>query len=286
MKIRRRGRHTTPSQVEKVAEKAGKAAPAMAIAGVLVAVPQNHHHSAIAAKPATVTTAVVHKSATSAPAATAIKTTAIKTAIKTTAAAKPRTYDVRSGDTLSGIAEHYYHSADDWQWLYHENDKTISDPDLIYPGENLSVPYDPPAHFTLSDYTPRHARSSPRTTTETDSTSRTSSSSSSSSETTADSTSLSGTLSCGGLEQLWEEAGGSSAVAETAAAIAMAESGGEQDAYNPSGASGYWQILGSVVAGDIFDPLVNAENAVAKYDAAGGFSPWVTYTTGAYAGRC
>jgi len=36
-KIRRAGRHTTPSHVEKAAEKAGKAAPAMAIAGALVA---------------------------------------------------------------------------------------------------------------------------------------------------------------------------------------------------------------------------------------------------------
>src|SRR6516225_6163215 len=42
-KIRRTGRHTTPSQVEKVAEKAGRAAPAMAIAGALVATaPQAH----------------------------------------------------------------------------------------------------------------------------------------------------------------------------------------------------------------------------------------------------
>ena len=39
MKIRRRGRHTSPSQVEKVAAQAGKAAPAVAIAGALVAVP-------------------------------------------------------------------------------------------------------------------------------------------------------------------------------------------------------------------------------------------------------
>src|SRR5580692_10137738 len=38
-KIRRTGRHTTPSSVEKVAEKAGKAAPAAAIVGVLVAAP-------------------------------------------------------------------------------------------------------------------------------------------------------------------------------------------------------------------------------------------------------
>lgn len=284
MQIRRRGRHTTPSQVEKVAEKAGKAAPAMAIAGVLVAVPQSHQHSAAAAKPTTVTTAVVHKSATAVPAATVSETSAIKLAAKT---AKNRSYDVQSGDTLSSIAQRYYHKANDWQWLYHENDKTISDPNLIYPGQKLSVPSDPPANFTLSGYTPRHAKSTPRTTTDSDTVpSHASSTSSHSSATTTSSTSLSGMLSCGGLEQLWEEAGGSSAVAETAAAIAMAESGGEQDAYNPSGASGYWQILGSVVSGDLFDPLVNAENAVAKYNAAGGFSPWVTYTDGGYAGRC
>src|ERR1700744_4913517 len=40
VRIRRRGRHTTPSQVEKVAQQAGKAAPAVAIAGALVAAPQ------------------------------------------------------------------------------------------------------------------------------------------------------------------------------------------------------------------------------------------------------
>src|ERR1700761_8160827 len=43
VKIMRSGRHTQPSQVEKVAEKAGKAAPVMAIsAGALVAVPHGH----------------------------------------------------------------------------------------------------------------------------------------------------------------------------------------------------------------------------------------------------
>ena len=36
-KIRRTGRHTQPSQAEKVAEVATKAAPAVAIAGALVA---------------------------------------------------------------------------------------------------------------------------------------------------------------------------------------------------------------------------------------------------------
>jgi hypothetical protein len=51
VRIRRRGRHTTPSQVEKVAQQAGKAAPAFAIAGALVAVPQASHALADGAGP-------------------------------------------------------------------------------------------------------------------------------------------------------------------------------------------------------------------------------------------
>lgn len=39
-KIRRAGRHTTPSQVARVAERAGRAAPAVGLVGVLAAAPQ------------------------------------------------------------------------------------------------------------------------------------------------------------------------------------------------------------------------------------------------------
>src|SRR5215469_3504977 len=149
VRIRRRGRHTAPSQVEKVAEKAGKAAPAMAIAGALVAAPQAQHAFTGAAKPGTVAAHAVLVSSTS---------TARHAA--TTGPASNTHYKVKSGDTLSGIAEHYYHKAADWQWLYHENDKTLSDPNLIYPGQSLFVPADPPANFTLSNsnYVPKHAK--------------------------------------------------------------------------------------------------------------------------------
>jgi hypothetical protein len=83
-------------------------------------------------------------------------------------------------------------------------------------------------------------------------------------------------LSYAQIEQVWVQAGGSAAVEATAANIAECESGGNTHAYNPSGASGLFQILGQVVAGNIFDPLVNALNAVAKWRAAGdSFSPWV-----------
>src|ERR1700685_2016676 len=55
VKIRRRGRHSTPSQVERVAVQAGKAAPAVAIAGALVAVPGAQYAFAAQDAPATVT---------------------------------------------------------------------------------------------------------------------------------------------------------------------------------------------------------------------------------------
>jgi hypothetical protein len=72
-------------------------------------------------------------------------------------------------------------------------------------------------------------------------------------------------------------AGGGPAWAEYQAAEAgECESGGQQYAHNPSGADGYWQILGQVVPGDIYDLMVNAENAVSKFDASGDtLAQWV-----------
>jgi len=37
--------------------------------------------------------------------------------------------------------------------------------------------------------------------------------------------------------------------------------------------TGLWQILGAVSPGNLYSPLVNAQNAVAKYNA-GGYAPW------------
>ena len=80
VKIRRTGRHSTPSQVEKVAERAGKAAPAVAIAGALVALPQSAHAEVKTPGKATTVTEQAH-------------TTAL---VRTTAqAAASRSYTVR-----------------------------------------------------------------------------------------------------------------------------------------------------------------------------------------------
>lgn len=73
---------------------------------------------------------------------------------------------------------------------------------------------------------------------------------------------LSGNLSFSGLEALWVAGGGPAWAECQAAEVAECESGGQQYAHNPSGADGYWRILGQVVPGDIYDPMVNAENAV------------------------
>lgn len=85
-----------------------------------------------------------------------------------------------------------------------------------------------------------------------------------------------GDLSFGQLESLWVSAGGPSYAASAAASVAECESGGNPNAYNPSGASGLFQILGQVVPGNIFDPMVNALNAVAKFTASGDtWAQWV-----------
>lgn len=88
--------------------------------------------------------------------------------------------------------------------------------------------------------------------------------------------SSSGIYSYTALESLWESVGGPSWAAPAAATIAECESGGNPRAYNVSGATGLWQILGAVVGGDLTDPTVNAENAVSKFHASGDtFAQWV-----------
>ena len=94
------------------------------------------------------------------------------------------------------------------------------------------------------------------------------------------------------LEGLWINAGGPRAVAPVMAAIAEAESGGNSDAYNGHDtngqggtqvSAGLWQISNGTTTPvpNWSDPGANARDAVAKYKA-GGFSPWGTYTSGAY----
>jgi nucleoid-associated protein YgaU len=49
-----------------------------------------------------------------------------------------QTYTVKSGDSLSKIAGNY--SGITWQEIFEANKDTISDPDLIHPGQVLKIP--------------------------------------------------------------------------------------------------------------------------------------------------
>jgi LysM repeat protein len=325
--------------VEKVAEKAGRAAPAMAIAGALVAAPQAQH---ALANSATVATAHAHKPAahqqTAALESVASHGSIISIAASTRhaaaqAAARTIHYKVQTGDTLSSIAGRYYHNAADWPWLYHENDKTVQDPNLIYTGETLVVPTSVPAGILPASYVPRHAKAAASATSGTSSsgsTSRTGGSTASTAAVTqiagqggsavvgsgagtgsrsghpmggggsgSGSRSgspmgsggggrgvLGGTLSCSGLETLWDAAGGNPHDAFIAAEIAMAESGGNQYAVSPTDDYGYWQINASHGSLATFNALGNAKAAIIISNDGTDWNPWTTYTSGAYIGRC
>ncbi len=226
---------------------AGKAAPAMAIAGVLVAAAPQAHAAVKTPGKATAVTAQARTDAL----------------VRRAAQPAPRTYTVRSGDTLSAIAERFYHNPGDWQWIYQANKSRIHDPNSIYVGERLTIPYGAP-------YTPRHAKTTTQAAVLTSSASK-----------------LSGNLGCSGLEALWKAAGGSHGEAFMAAEIAMAESGGRQYAVSPTNDYGYWQINGSHGPAEAtFNPIGNAKAAIAISGNGTNWDPWTTYVTGAYRGRC
>jgi hypothetical protein len=95
------------------------------------------------------------------------------------------------------------------------------------------------------------------------------------------------------LEGLWINAGGPKAVAAIAAAVALAESGGNTAALNKTDNGGTQTSVGiwQVSNGTHSYPSAwtsasgNAAEAVAKYQGAGNsFAPWGTFTSGAYKG--
>lgn len=249
--------------MQNVAETAYKAAPAMAIAGVLIAAPQAHAGVKVAARSTTIVEQI-HGANKVSDRGTA-GATALAGQIHTDALVihheQPRHYIVGPGDTLSSIAQRFYGNPADWRGLYQANRSVIRNPNVIDPGEVLNVPYQLPAS---SSGTSAPAGSTVLTT----------------------SASLSGTLSCPGLEELWEQAGGSDAQAVMAASIAMAESSGQQFATGAAGERGYWQINPDHGSLSTYDPLGNAKAAVIISDDGANWTPWTTFTSGAYQGRC
>lgn len=177
-------------------------------------------------------------------------------------------YVVKPGDTLWAISPNH-----NWGPVCAENH--IRDCNLIYPGEKLRVDG---ASLTVKvspkpdsdeEETPSVWRHNART-----------------DHRAIRQVSLGGSLGCGGLEALWIAAGGNPGSAFIAAEIAMAESGGNQYALSPTNDYGYWQINGSWGALATFNALGNARAAVQISGDGSNWSPWTTYNTGAYVGRC
>ena len=59
------------------------------------------------------------------------------------AAAGPARYTVKSGDTLSSIAEHFYKDPDFWQAIYWANHSRIPYANVIQAGQVLAIPGKP-----------------------------------------------------------------------------------------------------------------------------------------------
>jgi nucleoid-associated protein YgaU len=62
------------------------------------------------------------------------------TAPKANQADQPRTITVQPGDSLSKIAKRELGDANKWHAIFEANRDKIKNPDLIYPGEVLTLP--------------------------------------------------------------------------------------------------------------------------------------------------
>jgi hypothetical protein len=291
VKLMRSGRHTQPSQVEKVAEKAGKAAPVMAIsAGALVAVP--HGHAVAPAKHGTVAEAVTTaktQADTVVSASQAIAIAKTTHANSTSLNAVTTSYQAKHAKTVRGSAsevahaEHVAHLAHEAHLareahaaheahlarLASEAQSARSAAQAASAAHAAHL-----AHLSHLNHPASHASSSHSSTTTVSHVSHSAP------------TESHGIYSCSALESVWEEAGGSSGTAFMAAEIAKAESGGNPNAVSPTDDFGLWQINGSHGSMATLDPLGNARAAISISDGGHDWGAWTTFTSGAYSGRC
>ena len=82
----------------------------------------------------------VQSSATTTPAAPAKPDFSNVQSSSSTTSAAAQTYTVASGDSLSKIAKKFYGSANAWKQIFDANRDKISNPDMIHPGQVLSIP--------------------------------------------------------------------------------------------------------------------------------------------------
>lgn len=55
---------------------------------------------------------------------------------------KDEFYEIKSGDTLGGIAKQFYGKASKYMVIFEANRDIISDPNKIYPGQKIRIPLD------------------------------------------------------------------------------------------------------------------------------------------------
>lgn len=253
-----RGRHARPSRAAKVA---GTAAAAGAVTAV-----------AAAALPGQASASIIYPQHV----VPGVQQVTHAAADRHTVKRKPSVYTVRSGDYLSKIASRLCGDPSDWTGLFLRNRKLIgNDPDLVLPGQRLVLDCRQgqvfiPAVTVQSQASPpvqHQAPSQPQTGQQTSTVVH---------HLTYQGSDPSGVLTRDQVGQLWLDAGGPAWAETQAENVAYCESGFNTFAYNPSGASGLWQILGEVVPGNVFDARVNAENAVSKFEASGDtWAQWV-----------
>ncbi len=65
---------------------------------------------------------------------------AFQTQAANAAAAGSRSYTVQAGDSLSKIAKQFYGDAAQWKRIHEANRDAIPNPDLIRPGQQLTIP--------------------------------------------------------------------------------------------------------------------------------------------------
>ena len=128
---RAKGRHRRPSTVQKAAQRAGMAAPVVVASGAMAVVPAfmvaAPHVAALAqTSPHTITTSPR-------------TITAHLDAVVKPATPAARSYTVQPGDTLYGISQRYWGNGKYWPALYRANQSKISNPNLIYVGQVVTI---------------------------------------------------------------------------------------------------------------------------------------------------
>jgi LysM repeat protein len=157
------GRHSKPSRI-RLSHGAATAAPTLAgVAAAFCLSPQAA--PALAAAQAPARHPAVLDSAYR-PGLAQLRSAAGQQAGRHRGSALPARYTVRPGDSLSGIARHFYHNPADWPALYWRNHSQVRWANVIEAGQVLRIPAKPdrvprlPALLgpaPVNGYAPQHA---------------------------------------------------------------------------------------------------------------------------------